>query len=86
MYNPILIVGNDNEKKKLILKSFYRTYLTDSKSYKIECFDFHPLKSQYLTDLIPNNKKKYVLKIFNKPIFNLFKIYMIIIRIMVFIY
>ena len=60
MYNPILIVGNDNEKKKLILKSFYRNYLTDSKSYKIECFDFHPLKSQYLTDLIPNNKKKYV--------------------------
>ena len=59
MYNPILIVGNDNEKKKLILKSFYRNYFADSKSNEIECFDFHPLKSQYLTDLIQGNQKKY---------------------------
>ena len=58
MYNPILIVGNDNEKKKLILKSFYRNYFADSKSNEIECFDFHPLKSQYLTDLIQGNQKK----------------------------
>ena len=59
MHNPILIVGNDNEKKKLILKSFYRNYFADSKSNEIECFDFHPLKSQYLTDLIQGNQKKY---------------------------
>ena len=60
MYNPILIVGNNNEKKKLILKSFYRNYFTHSKSFEIECFDFHPLKSQYLTDLLPSNLKKYI--------------------------
>ncbi len=59
MFNPLLIIGNDNEKSKLILKSFYRKYFISNKDYNIDFFDCHPLKSKFLSDIIPKNQKVY---------------------------
>ena len=48
-YSPLLIIGNEKQKLKLLFNSFVRDHLTNNKNINVLCLDFHPLNMNSVT-------------------------------------
>ena len=59
VYSPILVIGNEKQKLKLIFNSFVRDHLISNKGITISCLDFHPLNMDNITTDFKNKDKLY---------------------------
>ena len=60
-YSPLLIIGNEKQKLKLLFNSFVRDYITNNKNINVFCLDFHPLNMDNVSNslLKKDNIYKY---------------------------
>ena len=58
-YSPLLIIGNEKQKLKLLFNSFVRDYITNNKNINVLCLDFHPLNMDNVSSSLLKKDKIY---------------------------
>ena len=58
-YSPLLILGNQKQKLKLLFNSFVRDHLINNKNINVLCLDFHPLNMDNVSSSLLKKDKIY---------------------------
>lgn len=58
-YSPLLILGNEKQKLKLLFNSFVRDHVINNKNINVLCLDFHPLNMDNVSSSLLKKDKIY---------------------------